>query len=237
ELAAELAVTLPGDLDKLYFLSSGSEAVEAALKLARQYWVESGKPGKHKIIALAPAYHGNTLLALSASAREHYKTMFREWLVDVHRIPASYPYRCPCRGRDPLCPGCSGAGARVLPADSRDLRPPRSAVDRRRGPLRGWAHRDLVGDRAVRRRARHHDAGEGDLRGICAALGRRRPRADTRRDRRRLGKLPARADLLAPSRGVRRGARGGPLPQAAQAGRALRPDGRGAARAARGARG
>ncbi len=109
ELAAELAATLPGDLDKLYFLSSGSEAVEAALKLARQYWVESGKPGKHKIIALAPAYHGNTLLALSASAREHYKTMFREWLVDVHRIPASYPYRCPCRGRDPLCPGCSGA--------------------------------------------------------------------------------------------------------------------------------
>src|SRR5439155_833341 len=79
ELAAELAATLPGDLDKLNFLSSGSEAVEAALKLARQYWVESGKPGKHRIIALAPAYHGNTLLALSASAREHYKTMFREW--------------------------------------------------------------------------------------------------------------------------------------------------------------
>src|SRR6266702_3134032 len=68
-LAAELADTLPGDLDKLYFLSSGSEAVEAALKLARQYWVERGLPKKHKIIALAPAYHGNTLLALSASAR------------------------------------------------------------------------------------------------------------------------------------------------------------------------
>jgi len=109
ELAAELAATLPGDLDKLYFLSSGSEAVEAALKLARQYWVESGKPGKHKIIALAPGYHGNTLLALSASAREHYKTMFREWLVDVHRVPASYPYRCRCRGQDPQCPVCSGA--------------------------------------------------------------------------------------------------------------------------------
>jgi len=109
ELAAELAATLPGDLDKLYFLSSGSEAVEAALKLARQYWVESGKPEKHRIIALAPGYHGNTLLALSASAREHYKTMFREWLVDVHRIPAPYPYRCACRGRDARCPACSGA--------------------------------------------------------------------------------------------------------------------------------
>jgi adenosylmethionine-8-amino-7-oxononanoate aminotransferase len=108
-LAAELAATLPGDLDKLYFLSSGSEAVEAALKLARQYWVERGLPAKHEIIALAPAYHGNTLLALSASAREHYQAFFREWLVDVHRIPASYPYRCPCRGIDARCPVCSGA--------------------------------------------------------------------------------------------------------------------------------
>src|SRR5436309_9888115 len=107
-LAREVARTLPGDLDKLYFLSSGSEAVEAALKLARQYWVEAGKPGKHRIIALAPSYHGNTLLALSASAREPYKEPFRDWLVDVHRIPAPYPYRCGCAGADAACPTCSG---------------------------------------------------------------------------------------------------------------------------------
>ena len=109
ELARELAATLPGELDKLYFLSSGSEAVEAALKLARQYWIETGKPGKHRIIALNPSYHGNTLLALSASAREQYKLPFREWLVDVEHIPAPYPYRCGCRGDDPTCPACSGA--------------------------------------------------------------------------------------------------------------------------------
>ncbi|HYK83599.1 MAG TPA: aminotransferase class III-fold pyridoxal phosphate-dependent enzyme [Gemmatimonadales bacterium] len=108
-LAAELAATLPGDLDKLYFLSSGSEAVEAALKLARQYWVECGLPQKHRIIALAPSYHGNTLLALSASARPHYQALYRDWLVDVHHIPAPYPYRCPCRGREAACPVCSGA--------------------------------------------------------------------------------------------------------------------------------
>lgn len=110
-LAAELASLLPAPLDKLYFLSSGSEAVEAALKLARQYWVETGRPEKHAIVALAPAYHGNTLLALSASAREHYKTYWREWLVDVHRIPAPYPYRCGCGG-DPsaACPACDGSG-------------------------------------------------------------------------------------------------------------------------------
>ena len=114
-LADELAALTVGDLDKFYFLGSGSEAVEAALKLARQYWVELGKPSKHKIIALFPAYHGNTLLALSASAREHYKTYYREWLVDVHRIPAPYPYRCECGGHavgrsGGQCPVCSGTG-------------------------------------------------------------------------------------------------------------------------------
>jgi len=93
-LAAELRTLSPPGLDYAYFLSSGSEAVEAALKLARQHHVESGRPGKHKIIARTPGYHGNTLLALSASAREHYKKMYGPWLVPVHLIGAPYPYRC-----------------------------------------------------------------------------------------------------------------------------------------------
>ena len=93
-LAAELRTLSPEGLDFAYFLSSGSEAVEAALKLARQHWVESGKPAKHKIIARTPGYHGNTLLALSASARGAYKKMFAPWLVPVTMIPAPYPYRC-----------------------------------------------------------------------------------------------------------------------------------------------
>jgi len=107
-LADELAALLPGDLDKLHFLTSGSDAIEAALKLARQYWVETGRPGKHKIVALAPAYHGNTLLALSVSAREHYQTYFRDWLVPTARVPAPYAYRCGCGGSGE-CPQCSGA--------------------------------------------------------------------------------------------------------------------------------
>ena len=88
EFADSLAALAPGDLDKVYPLSSGSDAVEAALKLARQYWAELGRPGKQRIVALTPSYHGNTLLALSASAREHYKTQFKGWLVDVVRAPA-----------------------------------------------------------------------------------------------------------------------------------------------------
>lgn len=107
QLAGELAKTLPGDLDHLYFLSSGSEAVEAALKLARQYWAERGLPAKRKILALSAAYHGNTLLALSASAREHYQTYVRDWLVDVIRVPVPC-FRCACRGDDPTCATCTG---------------------------------------------------------------------------------------------------------------------------------
>lgn len=107
-LAAELAKRAPAGLDKAYFLSSGSEAVEAALKLARQYWFELGKPGKHKIIARNPGYHGNTLLALSASARAHYKKLYGPWLVDCPMIPAPYAYRCPCGGASDACAACTG---------------------------------------------------------------------------------------------------------------------------------
>ena len=106
--AAEIAARSPGDLDLVYPLGSGSEAVEAALKLARQYWAESGRPEKRKVLAFSPGYHGNTLLALSASARAHYTTAFRDWLVDIARVPAPYAYRCACGGVVPLCPACSG---------------------------------------------------------------------------------------------------------------------------------
>jgi adenosylmethionine-8-amino-7-oxononanoate aminotransferase len=108
QMAKELATLAPGDLDKAYFLGSGSEAIEAALKLARQYWVESGKSAKRKVLALTPGYHGNTMLALSASAREHYRRFFAPWLVDVVLVPAPYAYRCACRGADAACPVCTG---------------------------------------------------------------------------------------------------------------------------------
>jgi adenosylmethionine-8-amino-7-oxononanoate aminotransferase len=109
ELAAEIARLSPGDLELVYPLGSGSEAVEAALKLARQYWVESGQSQKRKVLTLSPSYHGNTLLALSASARPHYSAPFSDWLVEVERVPAPYAYRCACRGTPPHCDACSGA--------------------------------------------------------------------------------------------------------------------------------
>ncbi len=106
-LAAELANLNPGGLSKSYFLSSGSEAVEAAIKLARHHWVAKGMPRKRKVIAFDPGYHGNTLLALSVSARKSYKEIYEPWLVPVRFIPAPYAYRCGCAG-EPSCPACSG---------------------------------------------------------------------------------------------------------------------------------
>jgi len=92
-LASFLAAKAPPPLDRVYFLSSGSEATEAALKLARQYHVERGEAQRRTVIAQAPGYHGNTLMALSASARGHYRTMFLPWLSEVATIEAPYPYR------------------------------------------------------------------------------------------------------------------------------------------------
>jgi adenosylmethionine-8-amino-7-oxononanoate aminotransferase len=108
EFARELAALCPGDLDLVYPLASGSEAVEAAIKLARQYWFELGRGSKHRVLALSPSYHGNTLLALSASSRAQYQAPYRAWLVDVARAPAFYPYRCNCRGDSPTCRACTG---------------------------------------------------------------------------------------------------------------------------------
>jgi adenosylmethionine-8-amino-7-oxononanoate aminotransferase len=95
ELAGELARRSPGDLDFAYFLSSGSEAIEAAVKLARQVQLERGHAGKWKVISRVPSYHGNTLAALSLSAREHYREDYGPLLIDFPRVPAPDPYRDP----------------------------------------------------------------------------------------------------------------------------------------------
>lgn len=102
-LAAEIAEFLPFPEGKLYFLTSGSEAVEASIKFARQYWVETGKGSKSVTISRTPSYHGNTLGALSLSARKHYQETFQPLLMESPKIPAPYCYRCYCGLAYPRC--------------------------------------------------------------------------------------------------------------------------------------
>jgi len=97
-LASKLAAKAPKGLDRVYFLSSGSEAIEAAIKFARQYFFCKGLNEKKKIIAQIPSYHGNTIFALSASGRPQYKKYFSPFVTETLRIEAPMKYRCPVAG-------------------------------------------------------------------------------------------------------------------------------------------
>lgn len=93
ELAAMLAEAAPGSLNHVYFLSGGSEAVEAALKLARQYYVETGQPQRRYIIARRQSYHGNTLGALAIGGNAWRREMFMPLLIEAHHVSPCYAYR------------------------------------------------------------------------------------------------------------------------------------------------
>lgn len=75
------------------FLGSGSEAMEAALKLARQHHVERGQSGRHRLIARRGSYHGNTLGALAVGGHAGRRKPYAPMLIDVDHIPACYAYR------------------------------------------------------------------------------------------------------------------------------------------------
>ncbi len=94
EALADLLIEhAPGDLSRVYLVSGGSEAIEAAIKLARQYWVEMGQPEKSRLIARKQSYHGNTIGALSAGGNEWRRQQFGPLLLDVSHIDPCYEYR------------------------------------------------------------------------------------------------------------------------------------------------
>ncbi|WP_316156479.1 aspartate aminotransferase family protein [Cupriavidus sp. BIC8F] len=92
-LADTLVQAAPGDLDHVYFVSGGSEAVESALKLARQYFVEVGQPSRRHFIARRQSYHGNTLGALAIGGNAWRREPFLPLLVPAHHVSPCYAYR------------------------------------------------------------------------------------------------------------------------------------------------
>lgn len=92
-LADKLIEHAPEGLERVYLVSGGSEAVEAAIKLARQYFLEIGQPTRHHVIARKQSYHGNTLGALAAGGNEWRRAQFAPLLVDTSHISACYAYR------------------------------------------------------------------------------------------------------------------------------------------------
>ena len=93
ELADFLVKFAPPGLDNVYFVSGGSEAVEGALKFARQYFVEIGQPERTVFVARRQSYHGNTLGALAVGGNEWRRKQFAPLLIDVGRVSPCYEYR------------------------------------------------------------------------------------------------------------------------------------------------
>jgi adenosylmethionine-8-amino-7-oxononanoate aminotransferase len=93
QLADFLAERAPGSLNSVYFVSGGSEAVESALKLARQFFVEKGEPQRKHIIARRQSYHGNTLGALATGGNLWRRQQFEPLLINIHHLSPCYAYR------------------------------------------------------------------------------------------------------------------------------------------------
>ncbi len=93
-LAEHLVTRAPEGIARAGLLCGGSEAVEAAIKLARQYWIERGEPSRSIVISRELSYHGNTIGALSVSGNLARRTIYEPYLFDESRFVAPcYPYR------------------------------------------------------------------------------------------------------------------------------------------------
>lgn len=99
-LAAELSEGAPAGIERVYFCSGGSEAVEAALKLARQYFVEIGQAQRSHVIARRQSYHGNTLGALATGGNTWRRKQFEPLLVAVSHVSPCYSYRGKQQGEE-----------------------------------------------------------------------------------------------------------------------------------------
>lgn len=93
DLARDLASRMPGDLDRIFFVSGGSEAVETCIKLVRQWAVATGQPKRWKVIARMPSYHGGTLGALSVTGDTALTGHFAEQMRPMPTVPAPTAYR------------------------------------------------------------------------------------------------------------------------------------------------
>ena len=95
DLAERLAHYAPGDLDRVFFANTGSEAVETAFKLAKRYWRAVGRPGKHKVISRVTSYHGTTQGALAITGLPEAREPFSPVVPGGFKVPNTCFYRAP----------------------------------------------------------------------------------------------------------------------------------------------
>ena len=102
-LAAELVEVAPQGLNRVFYSECGSSAVEIALKIAYQFWQQSGRPEKKTFVALGEAYHGDTLGSVSVGGMELFHQVYRPLLFPVHRLPQPHCRRCALGLTYPAC--------------------------------------------------------------------------------------------------------------------------------------
>jgi len=111
QLADRLVTDAPAGIDHVYFVSGGSEAVEASLKMARQYFMERGEPRRRHVIARRQSYHGNTLGALATGGNEWRRAPFSPLLIETHHIDPCFAYRFQQPGESDVAYGLRAADA------------------------------------------------------------------------------------------------------------------------------
>jgi adenosylmethionine-8-amino-7-oxononanoate aminotransferase len=115
ELAETIAAHAPGSLNHACFYSGGSEAIEAAIKLARHYHLLRGKSSKYRVLSRRRSYHGATLYALGVGGVPARQEPYRPYLVETPKQVECYPYRCPFGADHPCCDlACADDLGRVL---------------------------------------------------------------------------------------------------------------------------
>jgi adenosylmethionine-8-amino-7-oxononanoate aminotransferase len=110
-LADCLAAAAPASLSRVYFVDNGSAAVETALKMARQYQIERGTPGRTRVISRRQSYHGNTLGALAVSGNAGRRAPYEPFLFETTRIEPCFEYRYARKGQTPEGYGRQAADA------------------------------------------------------------------------------------------------------------------------------
>ena len=115
ELAEKLIEILPDGLTRVFYSDNGSTAVEVALKMAFQYWLNRGEAERKTFVTLHNSYHGDTVGAMSASEDSAFTSPFKNLLFDVRRADSAYCYRCPLGLKRESCSiDCLGSLEKIL---------------------------------------------------------------------------------------------------------------------------
>ena len=115
-LAERLAAFAPAGMNWSFFSNGGSEALDSAVKLVRQYWLDRGQPERWKVIGRRPGFHGNTLMALSVGYHAGRRARYLPYITELPHLRAPWIYRCEHGDAmdGPYCDDCSGRALAAL---------------------------------------------------------------------------------------------------------------------------